>query len=74
MNIGFKLIREMTKEELVEEIITAQRDYYTKQEVDALKQAVITVRTHQVQHRLIEEADLEPPKGFFHRVFGGDDE
>jgi len=74
MNIGFKLIREMSKEELIEEILAAQKEHYIKQDIDALKQAVITIRTHQVQHRLIEEADLEPPRGFFSRVFGGDDD
>lgn len=75
MNIGFKIIREMTKEELIEEILIAQREHLEKQEINDLKQAVITVRTHQTQHRLMEEADLEQPRGFLGMLgMGGNDD
>ena len=75
MNIGFKIIREMTKEELIEEILIAQKEHLERQEINDLKQAVITVRTHQTQHRLMEEADLEQPRGFLGMLgMGGNDD
>lgn len=72
MNIGFKIIREMTKEEMIEELLQAQREHLEKLGENELKQYIISVRTHQTQHRLMEEADLEQPRGFLGMFGMGD--
>jgi hypothetical protein len=59
MSMGFKLIKEMTKEELIEELLAGQKEVMEAMEVDNLKRYVIHHRQTQVTKRLIEEADLE---------------
>lgn len=73
MNIGFKIIREMTKEEMIEELLQAQREHLEKLGENELKQYIISVRTHQTQHRLMEEADLDQPRGILGMFGMGDD-
>lgn len=60
MSTGFKIIREMSKDELIEELLAAQKEVMQRTDVDTLKRHVITFRTAQVQQRLCEEADLAP--------------
>lgn len=56
----FKLIKEMSKAELIEELIAGWRIQLTEETPDNLKRAVIKYRTGAVQQRLIAEAELEP--------------
>jgi hypothetical protein len=65
IEFGFKIIRDMTKEEIIEELVASQRVIMEAQTLDCLKQHLIHFRTVAVQKRLCEEADLEPT------VFGG---
>lgn len=72
MNVGFKIIREMTKEEMIAELLQAQREHLERLSENELKQYIISVRTHQVQHRLMEEADLDQPRGILGMFGMGD--
>lgn len=57
--MGFKLIREMTKEEMIEESLASQRRMMTDMSNDVLKRYIIHDRQCQVTKRLVEEADLD---------------
>ena len=59
MSMGFKLIREMTKEEMIEELLASQKRLMEAMELDTLKRYIIHDRQCQVTKRLVEEADLE---------------
>jgi len=59
MSMGFKVIREMTKEEMIEELLAGQREIMVMMEMDNLKRYIIHYRQSQVTKRLIEEADLQ---------------
>lgn len=64
MNLGFKIIREMTKEEMIAELMKSQRILFEQQDEDTLKRHVIQARLMFTQRRLVEEADLEGPVMF----------
>lgn len=72
--MGFKIIREMTKEEMVEELLAGQRVAMNKADLDTLKGYVIQARLHQTHERLMEEADIERPQGIFGMLGRSDDE
>lgn len=73
MAMGLKIIREMSKEEIIDELLASQREVMERTELDHLKRHLIQFRVAQVQQRLAEEADLEP--GFFSGLLGtGEDE
>jgi len=67
MSMGFKLIREMTQEEMIEELLAGQKALMAEMDMDTLKKYIIHYRQGQVTKRLVEEADLSPeayPIGF----------
>lgn len=57
--VGFNLIKDMTKEELIEEIIHHHQREYAKHEVHDLRHAVIQIRLINFKERLTNEADLQ---------------
>jgi len=59
MSMGFKVIREMTKEEMIEELLAGQKEMMVTMELDSLKRYIIHYRQSQVTKRLVEEADLQ---------------
>lgn len=73
--IGMKIIGEMTKDEMIEELLAGQRILYDEQSLEALKHYVIQSRMVFTQRNLTEEAKLEcqGPKGFF-GMFGSEDD
>lgn len=56
---GFKLIRDMTKAELIEEILAEQREFLLKAELDQLRLRVVQFRLHDVQQRLLAESGID---------------
>lgn len=73
--IGMKIIGEMTKDEMIEELLAGQRILYDEQSLEALKHYVIQSRMVFTQRNLTEEAKLEcqSPKGFF-GMFGSEED
>ncbi|HEY6022097.1 MAG TPA: hypothetical protein VIY48_20185 [Candidatus Paceibacterota bacterium] len=63
--IGFKIIGEMSKEDLIEEILAAQRAKLTATDVSALKVAVINHRVEATRDALVVEAGLTVQSGPF---------
>ena len=63
MNI--KIIREMTKKELIDEILSEQKEHLEDQSIEALKATVIDIRLQLVKKRLVEESDMEEVSRFF---------
>jgi len=61
--MGFKLIREMTKEEMIEELLAGQKEMMVLMDEDNLKRYIIHHRHTQVMKRLVEEADLQESTG-----------
>ena len=57
--MGFKLIKEMTQEEMIEELLASQRRMMEGMSLNDLKKYIIHDRQCQVTKRLVEEADLE---------------
>lgn len=53
---GFKLIGEMEREELIEEIAGQQRNQLDKMNIEQLKSIVVDYRTTMYRHRLVDEA------------------
>lgn len=72
IEFGFKIIRDMTKEEIIEELVASQRIIMEAQTMDCLKQHLIHFRVVAVQKRLCEEADLTP--SIFGGLLGRDDD
>jgi hypothetical protein len=74
--MGFKLIKETTQEEMIEELLASQRRMMEKMKINELKKYIIHDRQCQVTKRLVEEADLEDSSsgitGFL-GLGGGDD-
>lgn len=66
---GFKLIKDMSREELIEEIAGIQREQLEKMEHDQLKAIIIDFRAGSFRHRLIDEAGFSEgsPYGHDHR-------
>lgn len=56
--IGFKVIGEMSRDDLIEELLAHQRESAIKQTTDDLKKLIISMRMHDVHRRLITEARL----------------
>jgi hypothetical protein len=63
--LGFKLLNEMSEEELTEEILDNHRAYLKEQDREFLLMQVIAMRTHNVKHKLLREAEIEPPDSIF---------
>lgn len=62
---GFKIIGEMTIEEMVEELIGMQREQMEKMNIDQLKSLVVDYRASLYRQRLVKEA------GFTEMTDGG---
>lgn len=56
---GIKIIREMTRDEMIDEITGTQRVMLEKEDTDALKRYVINFRLGALKRRLIDEAGFE---------------
>ena len=61
---GFKIIGEMSKEELIDEILSINRSLLSSAELDNLRLAVIRYRLEEVQVRLVAESGIDmAPRG-----------
>lgn len=69
--LGFQIIGDMTKAELIEECVEFQRALWTKTDMDTMKHMVITARSELYKQRLTAEAKLSPPMGFAGWTNGG---
>lgn len=56
--MGFKLIGEMTKEELVAEVVEEWRRDVNSKEITELKELVVRIRMAHIQQRMLKEAGL----------------
>lgn len=56
---GFKLIGEMTDQEMVDEIAASQREQLTQMNTDQLRSITIDYRMSIYRNRLIEEAGFK---------------
>lgn len=56
---GFSVIGEMTREQLIEEIMNHQRAQVNEMPLDHLKQIVIMFRVDEVKKRLFKEANMD---------------
>lgn len=63
--MAFNIIGEMTKEELIEEILANQRETLESHDIGNLKGLVVNMRLESVKQRLIEEAGLKVTPGLF---------
>lgn len=60
---GMLIINEMSREELVEEILATQRTYLMEKHSDELKVIIIGYRLQAARERLEAEAQFENPPG-----------
>jgi hypothetical protein len=56
--VGFNLIKDMTQEELIDEIIHQHYKLYRKESIHNLQHAVMQVRLMNYKERLEKEAEL----------------
>lgn len=63
--MGFGFIKEMDKDELIEEILAHQKMLLEKMEVTQLKATVIDIRVAAVRERLTTEAGITVTPGIF---------
>lgn len=61
---GIRLIGEMSKDDIIEELISQWRKDLTEKDMMELKKMVIAVRMHHIQDRMIKEAGLKQTPGF----------
>jgi hypothetical protein len=63
---GMGLIGQMSRDELIRELIHYQLEQLNELNQNKLKLLVVQMRSHRYQHRLVEEAQLEEqgPMGF----------
>lgn len=57
--LGFKIIKEMDKHEIIEELLESHRQHLETQELDPLKVALINMRTELFRKRSITEAGMK---------------
>lgn len=62
--LKYKLIREMSKEELIAELIDTTREHLEKHDISDLKAQVINGRMASVHERMLREAGLKQERGF----------
>lgn len=63
--MGINFINEMTREDLVHEILAAQRVKLLVADITELKVAVINLRVEATRDALVKEAGLKTEGGFF---------
>ncbi len=56
--VGFNLIKDMEKDELIDEIIHHHRKAYSKESLHNLQHGVIQIRLENYKERLVTEAEL----------------
>ena len=56
--LGFNLISEMTKEQIIAELISAQREFLSAMDIDSLKTTLINVRVDAYKKAQIKEARM----------------
>lgn len=64
-SLGFSLIGEMSKKDLIEEIVIAQRKVLADRDVADLRAFVVQLRTTAVRERLMAEAGINPHSGYW---------
>lgn len=72
--IGFKIIKEMSKEELIDEILAGQRKELEEKELLELKSIVIEFRVLHTREALTKEAGLKRQDGPFGSSITTEDE
>lgn len=76
-NVGMKVIGEMSKEDLIDELIIGYRERMAEQSVKELKNNVISMRMDGIRNRLYNEAGFKPAQtilGGLIELPGEDDE
>lgn len=63
--MGFEFIKEMPKENMIEEILAHQRELLMEMEITALKATIIDIRVNALRKRLTEEAGITVTPGIF---------
>lgn len=59
---GFEIIRDMSKEDMITEIVEAYRVSLSELDEQDLRKRIIFTRVQGYERRLINEADLTPPE------------
>jgi len=59
---GFEIIRDMSKEDMVNEILEGYRANLSELDEQELRKRIIFTRVQSYERRLIAEADLTPPE------------
>jgi len=72
--MGFKIIGEMTREELVDEIMHFQRRIMEEQDTADLKSLIIDFRLAETRKRLEKEAGIKITQGLLGRTIQEDDD
>lgn len=72
--MGFKIIGEMSREELVDEIMLFQRKIMEEQPTNDLKALIIDFRLAETRKRLEKEAGIKIQQGLLHRHIEEDEE
>lgn len=60
MTRGLNIIKDMSREEIVDELLDHQRSGFMKMEIDNLKHMLVMMRTDEYRARLHKEAGIEP--------------
>ena len=69
---GFEIIRDMSREDLIEEILKNAQKLLVKTPTNDLKLNVIHIRMQRIHESFVEEADLDdPPPSILGQLFGG---
>lgn len=63
--LGFSLINEMSKDQLIDEFLLHQRKELEKMEMPILKGQIITIRVNAYRERLEKEAGVSLHQGIF---------
>lgn len=71
---GFEFLKEMTKEQLIDEILDDQCSKLKEFDLDSLRANVINLRVETYRKRLIEESGLKVQQGMFGTQYIKDDE
>lgn len=61
--IGLNFINEMSKEDLIEEILAVHKDKLATRSINELKIEVINIRIERARDALVKEAGLETRQG-----------
>lgn len=64
------LLRDLTDDELVDIVITAQREWLIAQGRAYLLGTVVNLRAKQYHDQLMKDAGIEPPENPFTKLFG----